>query len=102
MGKMFHIIIYKNTYILSSITFIVLILSEVLVIGCVRLARHLLEDVEASEPGEIDDIAIYRHVPDYVGWLVQCPLSLKKTTLGLFYIYWCPLGTFIPFKDKIS
>ena len=56
-----------------------------LVIGCVRLAKHLLEDREASALGNDIKIVIksslqvmFSHVHDYIGWLVQCPKSLKK------------------------
>ena len=63
-----------------------LILSVDLVIGCVRLAKHLLEDGEASALRNDIKIVIksslqvtYSHVHDYIGWLVQCPKSLKKT-----------------------
>ena len=56
-----------------------------LVIGCVRLAKHLLEDREASTLGNDIKIVIksslqvmFSHVHDYIGWLVQCPKSLKK------------------------
>ena len=64
-----------------------LILSIDLIIGCVRLAKHLLEDGEASALGNDTKIVIksslqvmFSHVHDYVGWLVQCPKSLKKKT----------------------
>ena len=64
-----------------------LILSVDLIIGCVRLAKHLLEDGEASTLRNDTKIVIKRslqvtfsHVHDYVGWLVQCPKSLKKKT----------------------
>ena len=63
-----------------------LILSIDLIIGCVRLANHLLEDAEASALGNDTKIVIksslqvtFSHMHDYVGWLVQCPKSLKKT-----------------------
>ena len=59
----------------ASITFNVLILSVDLVIGCVRLAKHLLEDGEASALGNDTKIVIksslqvtFSHVHDYVGW----------------------------------
>ena len=61
------------------------ILSVDLIIGCVRLAKHLLEDGEASALGNDTKIVIksslqvmFSHVHDYVGWLVQCPKSLLK------------------------
>ena len=51
------------TYIvLCSITFNALILSRDLVIGCVRLARHRSEDMEASVPGDNRHIMSYYHI----------------------------------------
>ena len=87
------------TYKLSSITFNVLILSVDLVIGCVRLAKHLLEDGEASALRNDIKIVIksslqvtFSHVHDYVGLLVQCPKSLKKNRPQVnFFFFWCPL-----------
>ena len=74
-----------------------LILSVDLVIGCVRLAKHLLEDGEASTLGNDTKIVIksslqvtFSHVHDYVDWLVQCPKSLK-TTPGQKNFFLCPL-----------
>jgi hypothetical protein len=55
------------TYILCSITFIVLILSWNRVIGCARLARHLSEDVEASAPGDDGHITIFPGYQDSQG-----------------------------------
>ena len=75
-------------------------LSIDLIIGCVRLAKHLLEDGEASALGNDTKIVIksslqvtFSHVHDYVGWLVQCPKSLKKKpTPGQIFFFWCPLA----------
>ena len=81
----------------------------VLIIGCVRqlrLAKHLLEDVEISTIGneehfqsQNDNIStllsrishVFSHVIDYVGWSVKCLESLrKKSTPGLFFILVSP------------
>ena len=80
-----------------------LILSVDLVIGCVRLAKHLLEDGEASALGDDTKIVVksslqvtFSHMHDYVGWLVQCPDSKvlkKKTDPGrkkIFLVPPCP------------
>ena len=77
------------------------ILSVDLIIGCVRLVKHLLEDGEASALGNDTKIVIksslqvmFRHVHDYVGWLVQCPKSLlKKPTPGQFFFFGAPLAS---------
>ena len=68
-----------------------LILSVDLVIGCVRLAKHLLEDREATSTlGDDTKIVIksslqvtFSHVHDYVGWLVQCPDSKVRPDTGV-------------------
>ena len=68
------------------------------------MSKHLLEDREASALRNDTKIVIkssllvtFSHVHDYVGWLVQCPKSLKKKpTPGQKFFFWCPLARTTP------